>query len=185
MLKPHPQPRTQRKKAYERSHHRLAETIRHSLHDGFTVSFVISSVSRAFCHRRLSRSSPRRLDISVGISGPHDFAVRPHAVRLAAQRRPSHPAPYVRDDREAPLFVGRGTGRAYRDDLPDGLSEIFFVSGLDSRLSVDRAGEFRFLAQSFFRHPGARAERASPEFIVPQECRDERISGSRVPRAPK
>jgi hypothetical protein len=28
------------------------EAIRHSLHDGVTAYFVLSSVNRAFCHRR-------------------------------------------------------------------------------------------------------------------------------------
>ena len=36
------------KKAHERSHHRYAETVRHSPRDGFTVSFVISPVSMTF-----------------------------------------------------------------------------------------------------------------------------------------
>src|SRR5690242_14837895 len=34
--------------------------------------------------------------------GPHDFAVRNSAVRLAALPRPSHPALHVRDDASAP-----------------------------------------------------------------------------------
>jgi hypothetical protein len=50
-----------------------------------TVSFVLSSVTGLFCHRRLrikfclSPVGPtllRKLDASVGASGPHDFAVR-------------------------------------------------------------------------------------------------------------
>jgi hypothetical protein len=45
-----------------------------------------------------------RLDLSVGRSGPHDFAVRTCRARLAQPVRPSHPASYVRDDREAPLL---------------------------------------------------------------------------------
>ena len=43
------------------------------------------------------------LDISVEMSGPHDFAVRFSCARLAQLRRPPHPAPNVRDDRETPL----------------------------------------------------------------------------------
>ncbi len=51
-----------------------------------------------------------KLDISVGISGPHDFAVR-DAAPLVWRRhtRPSHPAPNVRDDRETPLLIRRRT----------------------------------------------------------------------------
>src|SRR4029077_17732884 len=40
-----------------------------------TVSFALSSVTGLVCHRR-RRSCLRRLDASVGASGPHDFAVR-------------------------------------------------------------------------------------------------------------
>jgi hypothetical protein len=53
-------------------------------------------------------SSSDKLDISVGISGPHDFAVRVNVARHATLLRPSHPAPNVRDDRETPLFSGAG-----------------------------------------------------------------------------
>ena len=45
--------------------------------------------------------------------------------------------------------IGHGTARGYKDDLPDGQSEIFFRKGVDSRLSVDLVREIRFLAQRF------------------------------------
>ena len=49
-----------------------------------------------------------KLDSSVGGSGPHDFAVR--NPRLVAARIASIASrANTRDDREAPLFVGRGT----------------------------------------------------------------------------
>jgi hypothetical protein len=71
-----------------------------------TVSFVLSPVTGLFCHRR-RRNCFRQLDASVGASGPHDFAVRIGVARLASPPRPSHPAPNVRDDREAPLLWGQ------------------------------------------------------------------------------
>jgi hypothetical protein len=40
-------------------------------------------VTGLVCHRRLADTSAK-LDTSVGASGPHDFAVRRSAVRLAA-----------------------------------------------------------------------------------------------------
>jgi len=43
------------------------------------------------------------LNTSVGVSGPHDFAVRFKRARLTRHQRPPHPALYVRDDRETPL----------------------------------------------------------------------------------
>jgi hypothetical protein len=51
-----------------------------------TISFVISSVSRALLPPSLAPipKHRRQLDISVGMSGPHDFAVLVSAVRLAA-----------------------------------------------------------------------------------------------------
>src|SRR5216684_5321929 len=71
-----------------------------------TVSFVLSPVTGLFCHRRLriwfclSPVGPtqlRELDTSVGVSGPHDFAVRnnisrPRAVvRSQAHHPPCNP----------------------------------------------------------------------------------------------
>src|ERR1700737_2886185 len=67
-----------------------------------TVSFVLSPVTGLFCHRRL-RNSFRKLDASVGASGPHDFAVRfgvtrqrhrrvhriPHPTSVTIAKRPS------------------------------------------------------------------------------------------------
>jgi hypothetical protein len=51
-----------------------------------TVSFVLSSVTGLFCHRRLRRLPPRKLDTSVGASGPHDFAVRISTARQRAAK---------------------------------------------------------------------------------------------------
>src|SRR5712671_7446167 len=61
-----------------------------------TVSFALSSVTGLFCHRRLriwfclSPVGPtqlRKLDASVGASGPHDFAVRSNISRQRAVDR--------------------------------------------------------------------------------------------------
>ena len=59
-----------------------------------TVYFVLSPVTGLFCHRRLRNMGPvrarlgrlaiRKLDASVGASGPHDFAVRSNIVRQLA-----------------------------------------------------------------------------------------------------
>jgi len=63
------------KKAHERSHHRHAATTGHSLRVGFNGYFVLSPVTGLFCHRRLQVTTCK-LDTSVGVPGPHDFAVR-------------------------------------------------------------------------------------------------------------
>ena len=56
----------------------------------------------------------QELDTSVGASEPHDFSVRfAGAPVLRTEKRPSHPAPNVRDDREAPLFVRAGRCSLY------------------------------------------------------------------------
>jgi len=53
----------------------------------------------------------RRFDAGIEASGPHDFTVRDRQRSSAMPSRPSHPAPNVRDDREAPLIEGCGTGQ--------------------------------------------------------------------------
>jgi len=50
----------------------------------------------------IAGGSSRRLDISVEISGPHDFAVRLTRRSSNAPKRPPHPALNVRDDRDTP-----------------------------------------------------------------------------------
>jgi hypothetical protein len=77
-VQPHPQPRVQMKKAHEHSHHRFAETIRHSLRDGFSGFLRALSGDRAFLSPSSARCEKhrRQLDTSVEASRPHDFAVR-------------------------------------------------------------------------------------------------------------
>jgi hypothetical protein len=97
------------KKAHERNHHRFAETIRPSLRNGLRL--ISCSPRRPGSFATVAcENTFRKLDASVGASGPHDFAVRVSIARLAKPSRPPHPAPNVRDDREAPL-VSRKSGR--------------------------------------------------------------------------
>ena len=70
---PHPQPRVKTKTTHEFSHHRLAETFRHSLRDGFTVSSALFPVIGLSCHRRL-RINVRKLCISVEMPEPRVIA---------------------------------------------------------------------------------------------------------------
>jgi hypothetical protein len=67
-----------------------AESIRHSLRNGFTAYNALSPVIGLSCHRR-RRDTSRQLDASVEASGPHDFAVRYPRVRLSRASRPPHP----------------------------------------------------------------------------------------------
>jgi hypothetical protein len=100
-----------------------------------TVSFVLSPVTGLFCHR-YRRSFLRQLDTSVGVSGPHDFAVRVSTIRQAHFHVHRIP-PHVGDVRNAPLPGQDGGSR--RTDLPDGLSGIFFAEGLDKQRTGKRS----------------------------------------------
>src|SRR6202167_4636507 len=93
---------------------------RPSLRNGFNGFLRALPGDRAFLppSQATMRMHHRQLDISVGISGPHDFAVRFSIARLATPKRPPHPAPNVRDDREAPLMRARDA-RKDAGDLPD------------------------------------------------------------------
>ena len=76
---PHPQPCVRKVKAHKHSHHRLAETFRHSLRDGFTVSSALSPVIGLFCTTvsAVRRAiDPADLIPASRRSGPHGFAVR-------------------------------------------------------------------------------------------------------------
>jgi len=84
------------------SHYRHAGTIRHSLRDGVTVSFVLSSVSRAFLPPSPARITPRDL---TPASGRQNHTTSPYATTslvFPTLPRPSHPALHVRDDAYAP-----------------------------------------------------------------------------------
>jgi hypothetical protein len=65
-------------------HHRFTGFNRHSLHNGFTVSFVLSPVTGLIATVIPEKLASQELDASIGASGPHDFAVRVSAVRLRA-----------------------------------------------------------------------------------------------------
>ena len=97
------------------SHHGYAGNTRHSPRNGFTASFVISSVSRALLppSQAAMRSIVARL---ISASGYRDHTTSPSAenpVRLIGRGRPPHPAPNVRDDRETPLWRSTGCESGY------------------------------------------------------------------------
>ena len=124
-----------------------------------TVSFVLSPVTGLVCHRRLRTnvlSKPGRADLTSAnltpASGRQDHTTSPYAAIVSRPRavdrsriqrtRPAIPSrakrcrvhripPRVRDDHDTPLWWG-GMTRACRDDLPDGVSEIFLQRGLDT-----------------------------------------------------
>jgi hypothetical protein len=86
-------------------------------------------------HAWLPPSSARRLerlhelDACIGAPGPRDFAVRCSLIRPRNDLRlwlprPSHPASYVRDDRETPLMWERD-GDSCKFDLGSSRSDLF------------------------------------------------------------
>src|SRR5712692_313105 len=117
-----------------------------------------SSADR-ICLSPVGPTQLRGLDASVGASGPHDFAVRDQHLSSAccgsrtdsknppcdpiARKtlpRPPHPVPYVRDDRDTPLCVGRDD-ETHRDVSTDHGSEIFLQRGLDSPVNKPPDGQ--------------------------------------------
>src|ERR1700738_5048025 len=119
----HPQPRV-RNKSTRVSHHRSTGTPGIPCAMVLTVSFVLLC-DRLVCHRHradmagrgpVGPTSPPR-DLTPA-SGRHDHTTSPSAsapfVRALFARltlpRPPHPVPYVRDDHDTPLCVGRDGG---------------------------------------------------------------------------
>jgi len=122
-----------------------------------TVSFVLSPVTWLFCHRhRRDAKHRRQLDTCLGVSGPHDFAVRVDIARLATSTRPSHPAPrFVTIGRNVPLSRD-GTARTSIYDLPDEQSGIFLRRGLDDPNQVELPDEIAVRAHAIFKSTRAR-----------------------------
>jgi hypothetical protein len=71
--------------------------------------YVISPVNRAFLPPSPARCRSIFADLAPA-SGRQDHTISPSASRHSSDDapRPSHPAPNVRDDREAPLLAGAG-----------------------------------------------------------------------------
>jgi hypothetical protein len=96
---------------------------------------------------------PSSTDFSANLtpaSGRQDHTTSPSAaasfVRTLIARltlpRPPHPAPYVRDDREAPLLWERDD-RSSRDDLGRLKTKIFLQAGLDRLMGDLPVGHIR------------------------------------------
>jgi hypothetical protein len=122
-----PQPRVQNKKAHEHSHHG------HTGSPGIPRAMVYGLFRALPGDRAFLPPSPagksRRLDASVGASGPHGFAVRVRHVRpraISVHRIP----PRVDDVAQRPS-MGRD-GNRYRFDLGQRRRGIFFRRGLDT-----------------------------------------------------
>jgi hypothetical protein len=94
-------------KAHERSHHRFTGNTRPSLRNGFNGFLRALPGDRALLLPSPAESTSAGLTPSVGVSGPHDFAVRFNIVRPRAICAPNAAAstafhPNVRDDGQRP-----------------------------------------------------------------------------------
>ena len=95
------------KRAHEHSHHGHTGISRHSLRNGFTVSFVLSPVTGLVCHRRL-----RKLPLAdlTPASGRQDHTTSPSTGRRRSS--PTSPASIAsrtqrRDDAQRPSWWAR------------------------------------------------------------------------------
>jgi hypothetical protein len=81
-------------------------------------------------------------------SGCQDHTTSPSASALFVKSATTSTAsrPYVRDDRETPLCVGRDGG-SLMGDLGKSRSGIFFLIGLDDPNQLDPAQQFKLRAQ--------------------------------------
>src|SRR5262249_50269256 len=100
--------------------------------------FVVSVAARIV--------DPQDLAPATGAPGPHALAVRIPVARLATRTRPSHPAPNVRGDREAPLSRARDAERQSR--FPKTGRRIFLREGLDRANQLDFVRENGFSAHA-------------------------------------
>ena len=129
-------------------------------HPAFPHAMVLTAYfalpgDRLSCHRRLriwrvkARSGRHASANLTPASRRQDHTTSPSAAKRSRQQRrlrPPHPLPYVRDDRETPLRVGRD-GERYRSDLGQTGTEIFLRRGLDWANQLDASRQIRFSAR--------------------------------------
>ena len=139
-----------------------------------TASFVLSPVTGLFCHRRLrtnvASASGRTDTTSANLtpaSGRQDHTTSPYASapfvsspfdrsRILRTRPASFRAPdAAASTASLPAFVTianaplwGGMARACRDDLPDGLSEIFLQRGINTPFNKPPDGQISAIAPS-------------------------------------
>ena len=103
-----------------------------------TASFVLSLVTGLSCHhRKRNAQALSPLDISVGMSGPHDFAVHELALSSKHQSRPPHPVPTFVTIVKRPSVARDGHG--YRFDLGESGKDLFLRARLDGANQIDLA----------------------------------------------
>jgi hypothetical protein len=92
------------KRAHKHSHHGHTGNTRHSPRNGFNGFLRALPGEPGFLATVIPKKlASQELDISVGISGPHDFAVRKIGALVSRTACVHRIPPHVRDDRETPL----------------------------------------------------------------------------------
>jgi hypothetical protein len=125
----HPRSRVQCARELRTRAYRAAESIRHSLRNGFTTYSALSLVIGFLATIALEKVVSQELDASTEASGPRAFVVRLGRARQSRHQRPPQPAPRSRRW-PTPLFPGRDDDQ-YALDLPFGKREIFLIQGVD------------------------------------------------------
>jgi hypothetical protein len=121
------------------SHHRSSRYNRHSLGNGFNGCSALSPESGLVSLRRPGII----IQGLMPASGHQDHTALPSAsgrARLCSQKRPSHPAPHVRDDRDTPLRQVQD-GADPTSDSHFWKSEIFLAEGLDANSENQPVGQ--------------------------------------------
>jgi hypothetical protein len=130
-----------------------------------TVSFALSLVTGLSCHhRKRNAQALSPLDISVGMSGPHDFAVRELVLSSKHQSRPPHPVPTFVTIAKRPSVARDGHG--YRFDLGESGKVLFLRARLDGANQIDLAQQIRFYARVISLASQPRGSRRRPKLIA-------------------
>ena len=161
------------------SHHGHTGFTRHSPRNGFNGLYRALPGDRAFLPPSSADIAFRRLDTSVGASGPHDFAVRlkrrSSFGTIGVHRIP----PHVRDDRETPPCWG---GMASDIDLiwGRGEAENFLKWDWTGGIILIRFNKFRRARKS--KRAGSYASRDYAEPVIGPRLARTRWAQSALPR---
>jgi hypothetical protein len=172
----HPRPRVQKKA------HALATTGTPQS-TGIPCAMVLRLIScsprgpGSFAPVIPEKLASQELSASVGAPGPHAFAVRFSIARLATPLRPPHPAPNVRDDREAPLLWERDAGK--NTHFPIFRKRNICAWRTDDSNQLESAHKIRFYAHAIF-CPRRRSIAATSSKIQTESPDDGQISCGRA-----
>ena len=111
----HPQPCVRKIKCTQASHHRFTGCP--GIPCAMVFGFLRALLGEPGFLATIIGAMRQHFADLISASGYQDHTTSPsasNALRLAHRRRPPHPAPNVRDDRDTPLVNGRGT----RGDVP-------------------------------------------------------------------